>query len=180
VTIALERPLVRGVTLTTVGLAAALVLPLAVHLIPAADGPPYGARLLPIFFASLVLVVRGAPVPAIAVALLAPVLNRAVTGMPAGPMLPTLLVELTLFTLLLVLAVRASPRFARYLGPVAYLVAAVLARPLVGAELAVFETLRTALVVAWPGLLLLLVVGAIAGTGPGERSGMRAARGTTS
>jgi hypothetical protein len=178
VTIALDRPLVRGVALTTVGLAAALVLPFIVHLIPAGAGPPYGARLLPIFFASLVLVLRGAPVPAIAVALLAPLLNRAVTGMPEGPMLPTLLVQLAIFTVLLVLALRASPRFARNLGPVAYLAAAALARPLLGADLAVYETLRTALTVAWPGLLLLLAVGVIARTASGERSGNDAARAT--
>jgi hypothetical protein len=165
-TITLDRPWVRSIAAVTVGLTAAFVLPLVVHLIPSDGGPPHGARLLPIFFAGLVLVLRGAPVPALAVAVFAPLLNRLVTGMPAGPMLPTLLIELVLFTLLLALAVRYLPAsVARFLGPVAYLAATLVARPFVFPGAEPLATLGTALTVGWPGLLMLLAVGALAGTG---------------
>lgn len=163
-TIALDRPWVRSIATVTVGLTAAFVLPFLVHLIPADGGPPHGARLLPIFYVGLVLVLRGAPLPALAVAVMAPLLNRFVTGMPAGPMLPTVLIELVLFTLLVVLAVRYLPvSLARFLGPVAYLAATLVARPIVFPGAEPLATLSTALSVGWPGLLMLLAVGAIAG-----------------
>lgn len=164
----LDRSWARSIATVSIGLTAALVLPFIVHLFPADGGPPMGARLLPIFFASLVLVLRGAPLPALAVALLAPLLNRLLTGMPAGAMLPTLLIELLVFTLLLVLATRLLPlSLARVLGPLAYLAAAMVARPLVFAGAQPLETLSAAFTVAWPGLLMLLAVGALAGAGDG-------------
>ncbi len=126
-TLALERRWARTLATVALGLGIALTLPFLVHVLPSTGGPPAGARLLPIFFASLVLVLRGAPWAALAVAALAPLLNRLVTGMPAGPMLPTLLLELTVFTALLIVAVRFAPRIARFLAPVAYLAAATLA-----------------------------------------------------
>ena len=170
-TIALRRPWVRSIAAVSVGLAAAFALPFLVHLLPADGGPPQGARLLPIFYAGLVLVLRGAPIPALAVAVLAPLLNRLLTGMPAGTMLPTVLLELVLFTLLLVLAVRVLPAsVARFLGPVAYLVASMIARPIVVPDVQPLAVLTTAVPVAWPGLLMLLAIGALAGV---TRNGAR-------
>lgn len=170
-TITLDRPWARSIATVSVGLTAALVLPFLVHLLPADGGPPQGARLLPIFYAGLVLVLRGAPVPALAVALLAPLLNRFLTGMPAGPMLPTVLIELLLFTLFLTLAVRLLPvSLARFLGPVAYLAATMVARPLVLPDAQPLATLATAIPAAWPGLLMLLAIGALAGA---RRTGAR-------
>ena len=162
-TIALDRPWIRGLAHVSAGLSVALVLPFLVHLVPVEGGPPLGARLLPIFFASLVLVVRGAPLPALAVALLAPLLNRAVTGMPAGPMLPTLQLELLVFTGLVILTVRATPRLARFAGPVAYLVAAATATLLLTGGAPSAATLGATGALAWPGLVLLLAVGAWSG-----------------
>lgn len=164
-TIALDRPWLRGLAHVSAGLTVALVLPFLVHLVPVEGGPPLGARLLPIFFASLVLVVRGAPLPALAVALLAPLLNRAVTGMPAGPMLPTLQLELLAFTGLVILAARATPRLARFAGPVAYLVAAMTAALLLGGGAPSAAALAGTAALAWPGLVLLFAVGAWSGAG---------------
>jgi hypothetical protein len=164
-TLALDRPLVRSAATLSVGLVAALALPYLVHLLPADGGPPQGARLLPIFYAGLVLALRGATVPALAVAVLAPLLNRALTGMPAGPMLPTLMTELLVFTVLIVAAVRFAPRAAPYLGPFAYLVAAVVARPLLVPGAAPLATLSTTIPVAWIGLVMLLAVGILTGFG---------------
>jgi hypothetical protein len=167
-TLALDRPLVRSAATLSVGLVAALALPYLVHLLPADGGPPQGARLLPIFYAGLVLALRGATVPALAVAVLAPLLNRALTGMPSGPMLPTLMTELLVFTVLLVAAVRYVPRAAPYLGPVAYLVAATIARPLLVPGAAPLGTLTATIPVAWIGLIMILAVGIIAGFGRDE------------
>lgn len=165
-TLALDRPWIRSLAHVSAGLALALVLPFLIHLVPIEGGPPLGAQLLPIFFASLVLVLRGAPLPALAVATLAPLLNRAVTGMPAGPMLPTLQVELLAFTALLFLASRATPRLARFAGPVAYLAAAAAAQVVLAAGAPSLTQLVATVSLSWPGLVLLLAVGAGAGRRP--------------
>jgi hypothetical protein len=170
-TLALDRPWVRSLATVSVGLGVALALPFLVHLLPATSGPPAGARLLPIFFASLVLVLRGAPLAALAVAAMAPLLNRIVTGMPAGPMLPTLLLELTVFTALLIVAVRLAPRIAPFLAPVAYLVAATLAGSVLASSAVSLDVLVSTVSISWPGLVMLLAVGALAGRG---REGARA------
>jgi hypothetical protein len=174
-TLALDRPLLRGAATLGVGLVAALALPYLVHLLPADGGTPAGARLLPIFYAGLVLALRGAAVPAMAVAVLAPLLNRALTGMPSGPMLPTLMTELVVFTVVMVAAVRFAPRIAPYLGPVAYLVGATIARPLLLPAAEPLDTLTSTLPVAWVGLVMLLAVGIIASPGRGSVRGPRTA-----
>ncbi len=166
-TIALDRPWVRSVATVSLGLTAALVLPFLVHLLPAAGGPPAGARLLPVFFASLVLVLRGSPAAALAVAAIAPLLNRLVTGMPAGPMLPTLLWELTVFTALMILAARLAPRLAAYLAPVAYLGAATVSALVLASRPVSLEALLGTVSIAWPGLAALLVVGVLTASGRG-------------
>jgi hypothetical protein len=155
----LARPWIRTVALTSVGLATALVLPYVVHLVPIQGGPPLGARLLPIFFASLVLALRGSAWPALAVAVAAPTLNHYVTGMPAGPMWPTLQLELALFTVLVLAALRVAPRVAQLLGPVAYLVAKLVAALVLASNPATLGAMTATVAVSWPGLVLLLVVG---------------------
>lgn len=159
----LARPWTRSIALTGVGLAAALALPYLVHLLPVA-GPPAGARLLPIFYASLVLLLRGAPLPAILVAFVTPHLNAALTGMPAGLMLPTLVVELPVFTAVMLAALRIAPRPARFLAPIAYLLATLVARTFVWPDApTVGAILTAALSISWPGLIALLAIGAAAG-----------------
>lgn len=162
-TTTLARPWARSLAVTGVGLVTALVLPYVVHLVPVEAGPPLGARLLPIFFASLVLALRGAAGPALAVAVVAPTLNHYVTGMPAGPMWPTLQVELALFTLLVVAAVRAAPRLAAWVGPVAYVVAKLAAALVLTGSLVTLAAIGATLTLSWPGLVLLAAVGAASG-----------------
>lgn len=162
-TTTLTRPWARSLAFTGVGLATALVLPYVVHLVPVDGGPPLGARLLPIFFASLVLALRGAAGPALAVAVASPTLNHYVTGMPAGPMWPTLQVELAVFALLVLAAVRFAPRAAAWLAPAAYLVAKLAAALVLASTPPTFAAIGATLSVSWPGLLLLVVVGMLAG-----------------
>jgi uncharacterized protein len=154
---------VRTIGVATLGLLGALALPFLVHAVPHAGPVPLGARLLPIFYVGLVLVLRGHALPALAIAGLAPWVNQQVTGMPAGPMLPLLTVELVAFTGLLLVALRAVPRAAPFLGPVAYLGAAAIAGAVVASTTTSLATLGSTVAVAWPGLLALLALGALLG-----------------
>lgn len=158
-----RSPTIRTVGVASLGLLGALALPFLVHAIPHGGPVPLGARLLPIFYVGLVLVLRGHAMPALAIAALAPWVNQQVTGMPAGPMLPLLTVELLAFTGLLLAALRAMPRAAAFLGPVAYLGAAAIAGAAVASTTPSLATLGSTVAVAWPGLLVLLALGAVLG-----------------
>lgn len=162
-TAVLNRPAVRRVAAVTAFLAAGLILPVVVHLIPIQDGPPAGARLLPIFLAPLVALLRLDGVSALSIALLGPLLNRLVTGSPEGSMLATLLVELLAFCGLLLLARRLAPRAAGPLAPVAYLLAAASATAILTGAMPTPAWLTGTLRIAWPGLAILLVAGIAAG-----------------
>jgi hypothetical protein len=161
-TTTLAHPVARTLSVTAVGLLGALALPFVVHAIPYGGTVPLGAQLLPIFFVGVVLIARGQPLSALLVAAASPWLNQQLTGMPAGPMLSTLTVELLLFTLLLLALRRAWPLALPYAAPVAYLAASVAARWLLTGDAASWARLGTTLEHAWPGLLLLLVIGIVA------------------
>lgn len=157
---------VRTIGIASLGLLGALALPFIVHSIPHAGPVPLGAQLLPIFYVGLVLVLRGHALPAFAVAALAPWVNQQVTGMPAGPMLQTLTIELVAFTALLLLARRTLPGAARFLGPVAYLGAHAIARAVLAPDALSFAALGSTVSVAWPGLVALLALGALLARAP--------------
>lgn len=140
-------------------LAAGLALPILVHLIPVEAGPPMGARLLPIFLAATIAAMRMDAVSALSIAVFTPLLNRLLTGSPAGPMLPTLLIELPLVVLTLLLVRRVAPRLLWLVAAPAYLLAAVIAGAIVAGDGA-GASLGFALTFSWPGLLLLAVAGA--------------------
>ena len=154
---------VRTIGIASLGLLGALALPFVVHSIPHAGPVPLGAQLLPIFYVGLVLVLRGQALPAFVVAALAPWVNQMVTGMPAGPMLQTLTIELVAFTALLLLARRTLPGAARFMGPVAYLGAFAIARAALAPDALSFAALGSTVSTAWPGLLALFVIGALLG-----------------
>jgi hypothetical protein len=162
VTATLRHGALRTLSLGALGLIAAWALPLLVHSLPPNGPVPLGAQLLPIFYVGVVLVLRGAGLSALLVAIAAPSINAQLTGMPAGPMLPLLTAELLIFTSLLQVAVRLRPHIARFAAPLAYLTAAVLARLLLGGS-DPLTTLSRALENGWPGLIILLALGALAG-----------------
>ena len=146
-------------------LAAGLALPLLVHLVPASGGPPMGARLLPIFLAAVVAAMRLDAVSVLSIAVATPLLNRWLTGMPAGPMLPTVLIELVAVVLVVLAVRRLAPAALRWVAAPAYLMGAVLAGALVSGS-GPGATLLFALQVSWPGLLLLAAAGALAAPRP--------------
>ena len=157
----LATPVARRALGVGAALAAGLALPVLVHLIPVEAGPPMGARLLPIFLAAVVAAMRMDPVSALSIAVFTPLLNRLLTGSPAGPMLPTLLIELGLVVAALLLVRRFAPLLLRVAAAPAYLLAAVVAGAIVSGDGA-GATLGFALQHSWPGLILLTVAGAAA------------------
>ncbi|MFA5595764.1 MAG: hypothetical protein WDA15_10825 [Trueperaceae bacterium] len=161
----------RYLTGTAVAVGLSVLLPVMVHLLPLSGHVPAGARLLPIFYAPLLGVLLGRPAAALTAALLAPLLNHLLTGMPAPSLLPTMTTELVLFSgLALLLAKR--PHLA-FLAPLAWLAAHYLAPSLLGAlsalpGLARFggatsSALPALLATAWPGMLVLAIIGWAAG-----------------
>lgn len=162
---AASTPLVRRALGIGAALAVGLALPVLVHLIPVQAGPPIGARLLPIFLAAAIAAMRLDAVSALSIAVLTPLLNQLLTGMPAGPMLPTVMIELVV-VVALVLAVRTwLPAALRYVAAPAYLVGAVLAG-LIVAGTGPAATLAFAASWSWPGLAILAVAGALLAPAP--------------
>ena len=158
-------PLVRRLGAVGIALAVGMALPFAVHLVPVEAGPPMGARLLPIFLAAGLAAMRLDAISALSIAVLTPLANRLVTGMPAGPMLPTVLLELVL-VVATVLALRYGlPPAARTLAlrlalAPAYLLAAVVTGLVLAGD-APAATLAFAWQWSWPGLATLAVAGAL-------------------
>jgi hypothetical protein len=157
---ALQAPIARRALGVGAALAAGLALPLLVHLIPADGGPPMGARLLPIFLAATLAAMRLDALSALSIAVATPLLNRLLTGMPAGPMLPIVLIELVVVVLVVLAVRRLAPAALRFVAAPAYLAGAVLAGALVAGD-GPSATLLFALRVSWPGLLLLAAAGAL-------------------
>ena len=148
---------------TTLTLAGMVLLPIMVHLIPFSGVYPLGAYLLPMFFAPLVAVFFVSPVGLVLAALLAPMLNNILTGMPQAPMLYFITSELIIFSALVFWAVQKEKTFLGF-SAVAFLVAKIavmvprililgggLTLPDVGQNL-------IGLAISIPGLLFLFVI----------------------
>jgi hypothetical protein len=157
----LATPVARRALGIGAALAAGLALPVLVHLIPVEAGPPMGARLLPIFLAAIIAAMRMDAVSALSIAVFTPLLNRLLTGSPAGPMLPTLLIELGVVVSLVLLLRRSAPALLRVAPAPAYLLAAVIAGAIVAGD-GPAATLGFALRHSWPGLILLAATGVLA------------------
>jgi len=148
---------------TTLTLAAMVLLPIIVHLIPFSGSQPLGAYLLPMFIAPLVAAFYVSPVGLVLAALLAPMINTALTGMPQVPMLYFVTSELIVFSLLVFWFVQKEkvfPGFSALAFLLAKLVVMVpkililsggLALPAIGQNL-------TGLAVSIPGILILFAV----------------------
>jgi hypothetical protein len=142
-------------------LTGAVLLPVAVHLLPDVNNVPMGARLLPMFLTPLVAIYLARPAVGIAAAALAPILNNAITGRPAGPMLTSITIELVVFSLIISLAHGRWPRFAG-IAPLAY----IMARAIAVATMATFgdsswptgEGFLRGLALAVPGIVLLTLL----------------------
>jgi hypothetical protein len=153
-----------GLRTTTVLLAVAWVVPVAVHLVPWAGARPLGAWLMPALWTVLVAAYLFGKVTAVLTGLFVPVVNWLTTGQPAGAYFWKTSVEAVAFALLVAWAVRRSTRAPMVTlavaAPLAYAVAktlaAAVATPAVfgsaGAAGEFFARIATG---NWPGLVVL-------------------------
>lgn len=142
-------------------LAAMILLPYVVHLIPPVGGVPLGARLLPIFYAPLVAVILFDWKVGVAASLLAPILNHLLTGSPAVEMVALLTIEVVVFCLVAAVLYRRWPQsiftgLLAYLGAVVAAALTLLFVPLLPAPPINFLT--SSLATASLGMIVLLVI----------------------
>lgn len=144
--------------------AAAVIFPFIVHFIPAFDGIPAGARLLAMFYAPFIAVLFFNSQVALTTAILAPVLNHMITGMPKAELIPVLTIELFLFALACLLFKRNN--ILKYAAaPLAYIAAklvsssAVLVYSPLSGGLSADRFFVNSVANAVPGLIIMLLIG---------------------
>lgn len=106
--------------------AVAWLMPVLVHLVPWEGARPLGVYVLPIFWTTFIAIYFYGALPGLAIGLVAPVVNLAVTGLPAFRMAGFMGLEVALFVAV------AAPLVARWPGfwlaaPVAWIAAKTLA-----------------------------------------------------
>lgn len=141
---------------TVLVLAATMILPLVIHLIPNINGNLSGAVLLPIFWAPMCATFVYKRHIAIFAGIFAPLLNYLILGRPTPEMVVTLGFEIVAFALLLGWLKNLS--IVKYVAaPVAYLVASLLVVTGMSFfnEHLSFAMWVNATTVAIPGILLL-------------------------
>ena len=131
-----------------------VVLPQLCHLVP--NGGP---MLLPIFFFTLIAAYKYGFVAGLLTAVISPLVNHLVFGMPDGTMLPFVLLK---SVLLAVAASYAARRFGKVSVPI--LIAVVLFYQLVGTTvqclaLGDMDAMLTVLYIAIPGMLIQVLLG---------------------
>jgi hypothetical protein len=148
------------VTETLIILAATMLLPVLVHLLPNINGNLSGAVLLPIFLAPMIAAFFYKKHVAILAGIFAPLLNYLIMGRPAPEMVIMLASEIVLFALLLVWLKNIN--VIRYIAaPLAYLVASLA----VASVLSVVGTLANPVLfwmnsttIALPGIILMGII----------------------
>ncbi len=148
---------------TTILLSITLLLPILIHNIPNWGTHPWGARLLPIYYAPLIAALFYPVHVSFIVALCPPWINLILTGLPKLPYTALMTYELLIFVLLITFLVTLSGR-KWYYGPLSYFVAKVIIFLLLftwppmyflDSPLSYFEN---TLFVAIPGIILLGLV----------------------
>ncbi|MGB7876142.1 MAG: hypothetical protein WBL25_17295 [Anaerolineales bacterium] len=148
---------------TALTLTGMVLLPIIVHLIPFPGIQPLGAYLLPMFVAPLVAAFYVSPVGLILAAILAPMINNALTGMPQAPLLYFVTSELIVFSIIVFWIVQKEKTFLGF-SALAFLVAKIVVmvpRILIlsdGFDLPVVGQNLTGLAISIPGILILFAV----------------------
>ena len=141
------------------GIVVAVIAPWLAHLVPV-QGTPLGPTLLPMFYAPLLAALLLRLPLAVAVSAATPIVSRFLTGMPADPILPGMVLQIALF----VIAIRALRRHHWLLVvPAAYLGSLVITGMVTAtmadvATTSVTGTLQT----GWPGVVILAGLGLLA------------------
>lgn len=151
---------------TVVMMALAVLLPFLTHLLPAYNGTPAGAILLPMFYAPFIAVALFRLHVGLLAAIAAPLLNFLVTGMPLAGVLMVLGIELVLFTFIAASLLKTS-KLSWVAAPLSYL----LAKGVSGSILAFVPSLvpnvsagdfvANSITHALPGLVVLLGINLI-------------------
>jgi len=148
---------------TALTLTGMVMLPIIVHLIPFSGIQPLGAYLLPMFVAPLVAAFYVSPIGLILAAVLAPVINNALTGMPPIPMLYFVTSELILFSMIVYWIVQKEKTFLGFsvLAFLAAKLAVMVPKILIlngGFDLPAFGQNLAGLTISIPGILILFAV----------------------
>lgn len=141
---------------TVLVLAATMILPLVIHLIPNINGNLAGAVLLPIFWAPMVAAFVYKKHVAILAGIFAPLFNYLILGRPAPEMVVTLGFEIVLFALLA--SWLKNLQAVKYIAvPVAYVIASltVVSGMSLLNDHASFSIWVNTTTVAIPGILLM-------------------------
>lgn len=148
---------------TALTLTGMVLLPIIVHLIPFSGTQPLGAYLLPMFIAPLVAAFFVSPVGLILAAILAPMINNMLTGMPQVPMLYFVTSELILFSMIVFWIVQKEKTFLGF-SALAFLIAKVavmIPRILIlngNLDLPVLGLNLAGIAISIPGILILFAV----------------------
>lgn len=147
------------ITQTVIILAATMVLPVLVHLLPSLNGQLAGAVLLPIFLAPMFAAFMYKKHVAIFAGIFAPIFNYLIMGRPAPEMVITLGFEVVLFAVLL--SWLKNMKGIQYIAaPISYLIssfAVVLGLSLFGTPANPLAFWLTGTTIAIPGILLMAV-----------------------
>ncbi|MCC5931678.1 MAG: hypothetical protein JJU28_20700 [Cyclobacteriaceae bacterium] len=148
---------------TILVLAATLLMPMLIHLIPVSGSTPVGAMLLPIFYAPLVAVIFFRLHVALIPAILAPAINYFLTGHPAAHLLPVMTLELVVFVAAIAFILHKKSQISWIAAPLAYIIAKVGSVVLLTVfpslmEIAGFEFAMISISNAWPGIIALLLI----------------------
>lgn len=143
------------------------LFPFLIHILPVPENAQLGPRLLPVYYAPLLAVLWGRLPTAVTVALLAPWLNRLLTGHPSPAGAVVMTIELLAFVVALrALVVRFPLRTllavpAYLASKAASLGAALLSPSLIGGQSPLGWTAH-GMVIGLPGVVVLLVISAVA------------------
>lgn len=147
------------ITQTVIILAATMILPVLVHLLPNFNGQLAGAVLLPIFLAPMFAAFMYKKHVAILAGIFAPLFNFLILGRPAPEMVTTLGFEIVLFALLL--SWLKNIRGIQYIAaPLSYLIssfAVVAGLSLLGTQANPVAFWLSSTTIAIPGILLMAV-----------------------
>jgi len=148
---------------TALTLTGMVLLPILVHLVPFSGSQPLGAYLLPMFIAPLVAAFYVSPVGLVLAALLAPIINNALTGMPQASILYFVASELMVFSVLVFWFVQKEKVFPGFSALAFVLAKVVVMVPKIlilsgGLTLSAIGQNLTGLAVSIPGILVLFVV----------------------
>jgi len=137
---------------TVLLLGLSISVPFLMHFIPSSSAP-IGAVLMPIFFAPFIAILFFRLHVAVITALVTPMLNYFITGMPAFELVGIITTEITLFVLILKLFInfKSTKYFA---APISLVIAAFCAQMVIGS----FAGFKNAITTGLPGIILLLLL----------------------